>query len=156
MFCSKAALETLMKTKDLAKLRTVICFDKLPEELIAQAKERGLEVFDFADFLSKGTKPVEYANPKPKDCITFSYTSGTTGPPKGAMLSHMNFASFCSIIQLNKDFNFDDTEVYLSYLPLPHILERMCVFAMIFLGAQVWYDLSLTQLLLGRCPETQG
>lgn len=30
---------------------------------------------------------------KPDDCYTFSYTSGTTGPPKGAMVSHRNLTA---------------------------------------------------------------
>jgi len=56
MFCSKAAAETLMKTQDLGKLKTIICFDKLPEELIAKIKERGVQYYDFHEFITKGTK----------------------------------------------------------------------------------------------------
>jgi len=56
--------------------------------------------------------------------LTFSYTSGTTGPPKGAMISQQNFASFCAAVANCKDTGFNKNDVGLSYLPLPHILER--------------------------------
>jgi long-subunit acyl-CoA synthetase (AMP-forming) len=36
--------------------------------------------------------------PKAKDCFTFSYTSGTTGPPKCAMISHLNMISVFTAI----------------------------------------------------------
>ena len=52
------------------------------------------------------------------------YTSGTTGPPKGAMISHRNFTSFIASVKRNKDTKFCSEDVGLSYLPLPHILER--------------------------------
>jgi len=52
---------------------------------------------------------------------TFSYTSGTTGPPKGAMLSHENILSSLSASN-NSDLNFAKEDVYLSFLPLPHVL----------------------------------
>jgi long-chain acyl-CoA synthetase len=76
---------------------------------------------------------------KADDCITFSYTSGTTGPPKGAMISHKNFVSFIAAQQLNKDAKFYEEDVCISYLPLPHILEREFVYSMFASAARVVY-----------------
>jgi long-subunit acyl-CoA synthetase (AMP-forming) len=56
--------------------------------------------------------------------LTFSYTSGTTGPPKGAMLSHKNLASFAAAEKFSGTTHFTSDDVGLSYLPLPHILQR--------------------------------
>lgn len=76
---------------------------------------------------------------RPDDCLTFSYTSGTTGAPKGAMISHRNFTSFLAAEKHNKDTKFCSSDVVLSYLPLPHILEREAIYAMLSVGAKVVY-----------------
>ena len=74
---------------------------------------------------------------------TLVYTSGTTGPPKGAMITHANvmatLRSLTSIIQLSPDDRF------LSFLPLSHITER-CVshFGQIVSGGETWFARSLT------------
>lgn len=53
------------------------------------------------------------------------------------MISHRNFASFMGAQALNKDCNFNTNDVGLSYLPLPHILEREFDFALLAGGARI-------------------
>jgi long-chain acyl-CoA synthetase len=53
------------------------------------------------------------------------------------MISHRNFVSFITASKLNKDCNFSPNDVCISYLPLPHILEREFVYSMLAAGAKV-------------------
>jgi long-chain acyl-CoA synthetase len=60
---------------------------------------------------------------KPNDICTIIYTSGTTGEPKGVVLTHHNILSN---VQAALDcFPIGSTDVFLSFLPLCHIFERM-------------------------------
>ncbi|MBT7950357.1 MAG: long-chain fatty acid--CoA ligase [Gammaproteobacteria bacterium] len=71
--------------------------------------------------------PIEYEDvatvkTEADELATIVYTSGTTGRPKGVMLSHRNILSNCfSALQV---FNVRPKYVYLSFLPLSHTLER--------------------------------
>ncbi|MDP4204828.1 MAG: long-chain fatty acid--CoA ligase [Bacteroidota bacterium] len=76
-------------------------------------------------------------NIKPDDLATIVYTSGTTGSPKGVMLSHANLISnvkasvFCdSLNHMHK---------VLSFLPLCHVYERMINYHYQYLGISVYY-----------------
>lgn len=68
----------------------------------------------------------------PDTIFSFSYTSGTTGNPKGAMVSHRNILGAVTNHQLC-DFKYRNTDTHLSYLPLPHIFER-------FVNATCWFS----------------
>jgi len=59
----------------------------------------------------------------PEDLATISYTSGTTGPPKGAMVSHSNV--FAVMDALNEMKWADDTDVLVAFLPLSHVFQRV-------------------------------
>jgi long-chain acyl-CoA synthetase len=77
--------------------------------------------------LASGRPAAEYAETRdavrPSDLAMLVYTSGTTGPPKGAMLSHANLAAAGAAWGGVFD-NRPDDEI-LSYLPLCHVLERL-------------------------------
>jgi long-chain acyl-CoA synthetase len=60
---------------------------------------------------------------KPEDVAIMVYTSGTTGPPKGAMLSHDNVVQFLKA--QSQAIPQYDTDEIVSYLPLCHVAERM-------------------------------
>jgi long-chain acyl-CoA synthetase len=66
---------------------------------------------------------------EPEDVAFIVYTSGTTGPPKGAMISHKSDIHMI-VKGLQPILHFTDEDFLLSYLPLCHILERnlsMCM-----------------------------
>ena len=75
---------------------------------------------------------------KPEDLLTLIYTSGTTGMPKGVMLSHNNLISNIEGVQEISTIN--DTDSFLSFLPLSHVLERMAGhFSPFSMGAKIFY-----------------
>jgi long-chain acyl-CoA synthetase len=57
------------------------------------------------------------------DLCTIIYTSGTTGEPKGVMLTHKNILS--NVKAANEVMPISNTDIFLSFLPLCHIFERM-------------------------------
>jgi long-chain acyl-CoA synthetase len=126
--------------------------DRLPllEKLIVIDME-GLKKFhdlmmmSFEEFLALGKKYREkhpdalskcLSSIKPDDTALIVYTSGTTGPPKAAMLTHHNI--LWTTESLGKTNPIFETDEVLSYLPLSHIAERvMTVFNNIYFGYTV-------------------
>lgn len=60
---------------------------------------------------------------RPDDLCVLIYTSGTTGNPKGVMLTHKNILS--NVTAAREVVLLDDTDVFLSYLPMCHAYERI-------------------------------
>nr|WP_068892348.1 long-chain fatty acid--CoA ligase [Pedobacter panaciterrae] len=63
----------------------------------------------------------------PSDISALIYTSGTTGTPKGVMLSHSNFVENVKVC-LQQIPVIDETEIFLSFLPLSHVFERTATY----------------------------
>jgi long-chain acyl-CoA synthetase len=117
--------------KDLPKVEKVIVFD-----MEGLRHFRDPMVMSFEDLLRGGKDFGEkqpdlfekrYQEPQAEDLAILVYTSGTTGPPKGAMLSHHNILTAMTL--LDKANPVLETDELLSYMPLCHVAERnMSVF----------------------------
>jgi long-chain acyl-CoA synthetase len=117
--------------KDLPQVEKVIVFD-----MEGLRHFRDPMVMSFEDLLRGGKDFGEkqpdlfekrYQEPQAEDLAILVYTSGTTGPPKGAMLSHHNILTAMDL--LDKANPVLETDELLSYMPLCHVAERnMSVF----------------------------
>ena len=74
----------------------------------------------------------------PEDAATLLYTSGTTGPPKGVLLTHQNLLYECNA--LNRMHGLPSGGSSVSYLPLAHIAERvLSIYGPLTLRSHVWF-----------------
>ncbi|HVA75213.1 MAG TPA: long-chain fatty acid--CoA ligase [Acidimicrobiales bacterium] len=91
----------------------------------------------------------------PEDLATIVYTSGTTGPPKGAMITHENI--MWTLRQVTPVYGLTEGERFISFLPLSHIAERMMSdFTPIAVVGETWFARSLATLAedLPSCRPT--
>jgi long-chain acyl-CoA synthetase len=74
---------------------------------------------------------------QPDQLASLVYTSGTTGKPKGVMLTHGNFVS--NLLTGAELFTFDHTKTALSFLPLSHVFERTVDYCYFYRGCSIAY-----------------
>ena len=73
----------------------------------------------------------------PADMATILYTSGTTGMPKGVMLSHRNLVS--NALTTSHHVSYDHRHRALSFLPISHVYERMVNYMFQYKGLSIYY-----------------
>lgn len=110
----------------LDELDTVVIINEvIPENTVHQVFDHPVRVIDLETWLLKANDVAEAelpAGPEPDDLSELVYTSGTTGRPKGVMITHRNIIS--NLQQLNAIYDFSENDVFLSFLPFSHTFER--------------------------------
>uniref|UniRef100_A0A8C5PZB9 Long-chain-fatty-acid--CoA ligase n=1 Tax=Leptobrachium leishanense TaxID=445787 RepID=A0A8C5PZB9_9ANUR len=104
-------------------LKTVILMEGFSDDLKDKGAKCGVDVLLMKD--------VEL--PNPDDLCVICFTSGTTGDPKGAMLTHKNIVADVST------FAPQTSDVTISYLPMAHMFERVVQAVIFCSGAKVGF-----------------
>jgi long-chain acyl-CoA synthetase len=155
--CAHETLGNIVKSinsGEAHELQNIIVFGEPTAEDIELAAGVGLKVMSFASVEKAGEEgPLAETPPKATDVNTFCYTSGTTGLPKGAMITHAQFAAICGAVLKMPGLNLSKTDVHLSYLPVAHILERIVNQCFFYLGAKIGYYRGDTLKIVDDCQE---
>ncbi|MHB2019124.1 MAG: AMP-dependent synthetase/ligase [Candidatus Xenobia bacterium] len=141
---NEAMLKKIMEVEDKIPVEHVIVFD--PTEV----RPKRLKYHSWDDLVKLGKEQLSthekelqarFDGMKQENLCSIVYTSGTTGEPKGAMLTHRCFLSnaLCAI----KFINITHDDVELSFLPLCHVFERIVYYCVIAQGAQIVYAESI-------------
>jgi long-chain acyl-CoA synthetase len=128
-------------------LKFIICMnlvDKNPaaptnkalEQWKKTALEKGIEILSFEQVESLGRSfKAPKVSTNRQSLFTICYTSGTTGDPKGVMLTHDNIISASGSMDAI-GFTIGPQDSHISYLPLAHCYERVCIWTNLYSGVR--------------------
>ncbi|OHT11194.1 Fatty acyl-CoA synthetase A [Tritrichomonas foetus] len=139
--CSKKNLTSLMKCSDdvLKQFKLVVFFDEVTEaepQFKSRLESIGVTLKTFAEIQSEGKGlSYEYPSIEPEQLLYVCYSSGTTGFPKGVMISHRSFIT--NLLGISAEGTNKTFERHLSYLPLCHVFERMCTSCALLSGGKI-------------------
>lgn len=159
VFSSSNHLAELLKiAPECPSLRVVVSMDPLSKSetriLGSWAESIGVELLSMAEFEQWGQSEGIKCEPGPvrgiageeeldqKRVLTISYTSGTTGDPKGVVLTNENMttATISNTLGTSDKLKADDGFVIMGYLPLAHIFERFMELIAVYGGGTVGYS----------------
>uniref|UniRef100_A0A665WGU1 long-chain-fatty-acid--CoA ligase n=1 Tax=Echeneis naucrates TaxID=173247 RepID=A0A665WGU1_ECHNA len=144
---SRELLETRLKAIliEVPRLQHIIVLDDTPTSW--PGYPRGISVHNMAAVQKLGARPengklpigLHPSQPLPSDIAVIMYTSGSTGIPKGVMISHSNImAGIAGMAERIPNLCEEDT--YIGYLPLAHVLELSAELVCISHGCRIGYS----------------
>ncbi|XP_045249051.2 long-chain-fatty-acid--CoA ligase 1 isoform X3 [Macaca nemestrina] len=117
-----------VENKLTPSLKIIVLMDAYGSELVERGQKCGVEIISL-----KAMEDLGRANrrkpkpPAPEDLAVVCFTSGTTGNPKGALITHRNIVSDCSafVKATENSVNPCPDDTLISFLPLAHMFERV-------------------------------
>lgn len=124
-------------------IKYLISMDDYDISIELDGKEAGIKIMHINEVVEHGKKhtklDIESCKPKSDDVYMFCYTSGTTGDPKAAMLTHKNILSASSSILSVGGISINENDTLISYLPLAHSFEKSIFSMSLITGFKIGY-----------------
>jgi long-chain acyl-CoA synthetase len=143
----------------LPLLQKLIMIENAGENETALAKQYGVELLDFERTLESGRQfrqknpgavEAQWNKGGEDDLACIIFTSGTTGEPKGVMLSHKNFLA--QLDELQERIYLNPGDKALLVLPVWHVFERLCEYVITSQATALCYSKPIGSVLL---PDLQ-
>jgi len=135
----KPIYEIRDQTNDLVRIVTINSFENDSDQV------KDGPVIALCGWLPEKAGEVQHGNHSPSDLATIIYTSGTSGRPKGVMLSHHNLLT--SVNSCSQVVPVWQNDLFLSFLPLSHVFERTVGYYLAIMGGvTVAYARSIQEL----------
>jgi len=153
-------LGSLLKVvKQIPKIKYVFYTDHretADAKLIQSFKDLGITVTSYSEFAKIASEMEPKPQPpKAEDLAVIMYTSGTTGNPKGVMISHHNIVGALAgaVIGVGNALGISEGDTYCSFLPLAHILEIVVEHTIMFCGGTLAFGSprTMTDNLVKNC-----
>mmetsp|Transcript_79821 Transcript_79821/g.191526 ORF Transcript_79821/g.191526 Transcript_79821/m.191526 type:complete len:697 (+) Transcript_79821:73-2163(+) len=153
----KVLSKILPKCKSIKRVFTMTECDATVAKTMQDA---GVHVETLEECVTRGSKEsCQLQTAKPSDIAIIMYTSGTTGAPKGVLLTHANVVAVVAGVEHYFTGKFGPGDVYLAYLPLAHIFEMAAQVCMMSMGLAIGYGTPHTLTDNGvklKRPESSG
>ncbi|XP_074807329.1 long-chain-fatty-acid--CoA ligase 1 isoform X2 [Natator depressus] len=162
VFCDKSDKAKLLldnvERGETPVLNTIVIMESFDSDLVERGKKRGVEILSLRELEEVGRahrrKPVP---PSPEDLAVICFTSGTTGNPKGAMITHQNIVSNASAFLKATESAcvLNPSDTHISFLPLAHMFERLVQCVILCHGARIGFFQGDIRLLMDDLKTLQ-
>ena len=133
----------LAKDGKSGQIKNLIVLDKNEDEpSCEELKKLDFNIYTWEEVAKEGEekgKDIELQLPGPDSIMTINYTSGTTGNPKGAKVSHNSVILNTDVIEMLGLFLKEESDIYLSFLPLAHIMETLIMAVLVSRGIPIGF-----------------
>lgn len=153
---NQAQVKKILNIKDkISKVKAIISFDPIEDNVKELCKEKKCDYYYFPELQAQGHEwrknnpdvvENELEKGKIDDLATIIFTSGTTGTPKGVMLTHKNI--LCQLDEVPERIFLNPGERALLVLPVWHAFQRAVEYVILCQGATLCYSKPVGSVLL--------